>query len=125
MKKTIYPASRHENSDLKIKVKIWLDDENGDCIFGDGRLALIKAVEETGSLHAASAKLGMSYRKAWGLIRKIEQRTGLKILERQTGGIKGGGSSLTENMKEFVREYEKKRREIDRYAEMQSGKMKF
>jgi molybdate transport repressor ModE-like protein len=44
----------------------------------------------------------MSYRHAWGAIRKIEQRAGFKILETRLGG-KDGGAQLTPKGKEFIR----------------------
>jgi molybdate transport repressor ModE-like protein len=44
----------------------------------------------------------MSYRHAWGAIRKIEQRAGFKMLDRKLGG-KDGGAQLTPRGKEFIR----------------------
>jgi molybdate transport repressor ModE-like protein len=43
----------------------------------------------------------MSYRHAWGAIRKIEQRAGFKMLDTKLGG-KNAGAQLTPKGKEFV-----------------------
>ncbi len=37
----------------------------------------------------------MSYNKAWGILRTCEQALGFPLLERQVGGVHGGGAKLT------------------------------
>jgi molybdate transport system regulatory protein len=37
----------------------------------------------------------MSYRAVWGKIKATEERLGKPVLEKQTGGANGGGSTLT------------------------------
>ncbi|NTW36964.1 MAG: LysR family transcriptional regulator [Syntrophobacteraceae bacterium] len=80
---------------LTVKSKIWIEDENGDVVFGSGRLHILSAVEEHGSILAAAKALGMSYRAVWGKIKATEDRLGQPILTRRTGGVHGGGSELT------------------------------
>ena len=69
--------------------KIWLEN-NGAILFGDGRAALFEAIEETGSIRQAAAKLGMSYRAAWGKLKKTEEQIGFELIERHAGGRKSG-----------------------------------
>jgi molybdate transport system regulatory protein len=80
---------------LTIKSKIWIEDNEGKMIFGSGRLRILIAIDEHGSILAAAKALGMSYRAVWGKIRVTEERLGQPILEKQTGGAHGGGSTLT------------------------------
>lgn len=84
-----------ESRKLTVKSKIWVEDENGDVVFGSGRLHILSAVEEHGSILAAAKALGMSYRAVWGKIKATEERLGQPILTKRTGGIHGGGSELT------------------------------
>ncbi len=91
---------------MKLRVKIWLE-EDGQPVFGDGRLKLLREIHKTGSITAATEKLGVSYRHAWGEIRKIEQRLGFKLVDTQTGGRGGGGASLTPRAIDFLQSYEK------------------
>ncbi|HOY62577.1 MAG TPA: LysR family transcriptional regulator [bacterium] len=91
---------------MKLRVKIWLE-EDGQPVFGDGRLKLLKEIQKTGSITAATENLGVSYRHAWGEIRKIEQRLGFKLIDTQTGGRGGGGASLTPRAIDFLQSYEK------------------
>lgn len=80
---------------LAIKSKIWIEDENGDMVFGSGRLRILKAVREHGSILAAAKELHMSYRAVWGKIKATEERLGQSLLTRRAGGAQGGGSELT------------------------------
>lgn len=88
---------------LSAKSRIWLEC-NGEVIFGGGRLALLEAIEETGSILQATRKLGLSYRGAWGKINATEDRLGFKLLDRQTGG-KNSGATLTPEGKRILEAY--------------------
>jgi molybdate transport system regulatory protein len=61
-----------------------------------------------GSLRDAAARLGLSYRRAWGKIREIEANLGVKLVESAIGGPGGGGSSrLTDDAKRLVQSYQR------------------
>jgi molybdate transport system regulatory protein len=78
---------------MRLAHKIWL--ENDGKTFGPGPARLLRGVAQTGSLRKAAAELGMSYNKAWGNLRAMEERLGFSLLIRSTGGATGGGSTLT------------------------------
>jgi molybdate transport system regulatory protein len=80
---------------LCIKSKIWIENENGEIVFGAGRLYILEAVSRFGSINAAAQELHMSYRAVWGKIRATEKRLGHPLLYRKTGGAQGGGSQVT------------------------------
>lgn len=88
---------------LQPKCKIWIE-YNKQVIFGGGRLALFQAIDETGSINKAAAKLGMSYRAAWGKINATEKALGIQLIEKHVGGAKSG-SELTDTAKKLVRAY--------------------
>ena len=48
---------------------------------------------------------GISYSKAWKMVKLAEEQLGLTFLERQTGGSGGGSSSLTEEGRQFIARY--------------------
>jgi len=103
---------------LRVKSKVWVEDEQGGAIFGEGRLEILEIVEHSGSLHKASKELKMSYRAVWGKVKATEQRLGMKLVETRVGGVRGGGSELTPIAKELLarfRELEERQVEmIDR-----------
>ena len=69
--------------------KLWLE-EDGQVAMSDYRLRLLQCVDETGSLAAAAKQMGLSYRRAWGKIRDIEQRLDLQLVVSVSGGANGG-----------------------------------
>ena len=87
---------------MEIKSKFWVEN-GGEVVLGGGKATLLLAVDQLGSIQRAADKFGMSYRHAWGVIRKIEQRAGFKIVETKLGGKDGGGAQLTPKGKAFVK----------------------
>ena len=85
---------------MEIKAKFWIENK-GEVVLGGGKTALLLAVDRLGSIQRAAEEFGMSYRHAWGAIRKIEQRAGFKIVDTRLGG-RDGGAQLTPKGKAFV-----------------------
>ncbi len=92
---------------LCVKSKVWIEDEDGRVVFGTGRLYILQAVSRHGSIHAAAQELQMSYRAVWGKIRATEKRLGQNLLDKKTGGLKGGGSELTPLARGIIERFEK------------------
>jgi molybdate transport system regulatory protein len=93
------------NDIMDIRSKIWLEIK-GEPVFGSGREALLRAIDRTGSINKAAKDIKMSYRKALSYIQTMEQRLGRRLVERRTGGLNGGGATLTDEAREFLRRYE-------------------
>ncbi len=91
--------------DMKIKSKLWIE-VGGEPVFGRGRRFLLEAIDKYGSINQAAKEINISYRKAWGYIKAMEERLGFRLIERQTGGRNGGGAVLTEEAREFLIKYE-------------------
>jgi len=86
---------------MEIKAKFWIESK-GEVVVGGGKTALLLAVDRLGSIQRAAEEFGMSYRHAWGAIKKIERRAGFKILDIRLGG-RDGGAQLTPKGKAFVK----------------------
>ena len=85
----------------RVRSKIWV--ERGDhVLLSEWRVELLEAVEETGSLAAAAATLGVPYRTAWDRIKEAEERLGVRLLRTESGGAEGGGSRLTAEAQDLV-----------------------
>jgi len=89
---------------LEMKYRIWLEQDGK--IFGKGPYRLLKGVRENGSLSEAAKAMGMSYNKAYNLIRLIEGRLGFRLIDSKSGGTKGGGSVLTTEAEKLIASYE-------------------
>ena len=97
---------------LSPQFKLWLSTKNAEGVFGDGKWRLLKAIESTGSLTAASKMLGISYRKAWGDLKKAEKHLGISLVRKQRGGKAGGKTSLTKEGKKWIVAYGKFRNDV-------------
>jgi molybdate transport system regulatory protein len=94
-------------NDPKPAFKLWLETEDG-YVFGPGVYNLLIAIDRTGTLKEASQQLGMSYRYAWGLIKKAEEKLGEPLIDASKGGRLGGGSStITETGARYIKDFER------------------
>ena len=89
---------------LDIRSKIWIE-AGGEPVFGRGRRYLLEAIDSCGSINRAAQEVDISFRKAWGHIKAMEDRLGVKLVERRTGGRNGGGARLTEDARKFLKKY--------------------
>jgi molybdate transport system regulatory protein len=73
---------------------IRLDFDSGESL-GPGKVRLLEAVSETGSIRRAAKLCGMSFRQAWLLLQAVEEMFGTPLTETVRGGVRGGGTRLT------------------------------
>jgi molybdate transport system regulatory protein len=89
---------------MEIRSKLWIEMD-GEPVFGRGRRFLLDAIDRYGSINQAAKEINISYRKAWSYLNAMEERLGLKLVDRHAGGKNGGGASLTEEAREFLWKY--------------------
>jgi molybdate transport system regulatory protein len=102
---------------LRVRFKLWLSSKDVEGVFGDGKWRLLKAIDSKKSLNAASNKLSISYRKAWGDLKKAQEALGVSLVEKQRGGVLGGKSNLTLQGKKWVDAYTRFRSDIEEAVE--------
>jgi len=95
-----------------LRVHVWLESEGG-MLFGLGRAQLLEMVARLGSLNQAAKALGMSYRAAWGRIKRTEQALGEPLLAK-AGGRKG--YELTDLATGLVRDFAALLCEVEDFA---------
>ena len=86
------------------RVSIRIDLPTGVRI-GPGKIALLEAIRETGSISAAGRALDMSYRRAWLLVEEINEALRQPAVVAATGGRRGGGAVVTEIGEQIVAHY--------------------
>lgn len=72
---------------------------------GPGKVRLLEAIAEHGSISAGARALGMSYRRAWTLVEAMNRGFGQPVVESQAGGRDGGGARLSSLGAEVVAQY--------------------
>ena len=90
---------------LEVHGALWLS-AGGESLAGHGRVGLLRAVAEHGSITAAAKAFGMSYKAAWDAIDSMNQRASQPVVERTTGGKGGGATRLTPYGERLIQRYE-------------------
>ncbi|MFN4263769.1 MAG: winged helix-turn-helix domain-containing protein [Thioalkalivibrionaceae bacterium] len=67
----------------------------GWIALGPGKVRLLDAIENTGSISAAARSLGMSYRRAWNLVDAMNRCFRQPLVDTEIGGSAGGGARIT------------------------------
>lgn len=75
--------------------------------FGPGKAALLKALDQTGSIRSAANSLEMSYPRALKLIEQMNTTFARPVVETRQGGPEGGGTRITETGKSILVLYQR------------------
>jgi molybdate transport system regulatory protein len=96
----------------------------GTIVLGPGKADLLEALRDTGSLRQAAAGLGMSYMRAWTLVKTMNTafREPLVVLAR--GGAGHGGAALTPAGAKVLALYRAMERTCSRSMRKDAGKLK-
>ena len=94
-------------------------------LLGEGRVRLLKAIDEYGSLSKASKQLNISYKKAWKLIDAVNKSAKEPVTTSSVGGVGGGGVSLTPYGRKLVDAFETLNRNCWKYLDKQLSQTKF
>ena len=89
-----------------------------DVVFDDGDAALLRAVDDAGSLNAATVAMGRSFAHAQRRIVELEGAFG-DLVRRTRGGAGGGGSELTELARDLLARYDRLAAEGSGLAEVE------
>jgi len=81
-----------------------------EIALGPGKAELLEGVRRTGSLRAAARQQGMSYMRAWKLVRMMNRSFRDPLVEYARGGKSHGGASLTKTGEKVLALY----REMER-----------
>lgn len=73
--------------------------------FGPGKAGVLEAVRDHGSITAAARALGMSYRRVWQLVDRMNTSFRGPLVETLAGGRGGGGARLTALGVEVLQRY--------------------
>ena len=91
-----------------------------DLLIGPEVIGLLAAIVDNGSITAAAKASGISYKKAWYMVERLNRAFGKPLVGTSKGGGGHGGAALTDMGVEVVRLY----REISAGAEERSGELR-
>lgn len=107
----------------KIKSRIWIEADN-NVLLGQGRVQLLKAIEETGSLSKAAKSLNISYKKAWTLLDSVNKSAKKPVTINSIGGKGGGGAKLTPYGKSLINAFDDINKSCWEFLDQQVEKIK-
>ncbi|HZF24689.1 MAG TPA: hypothetical protein VEZ88_00395 [Steroidobacteraceae bacterium] len=86
------------------------------CSIGPGKIELLEEIARTGSIRQAARAMRMSYRRAWLLVKSLNQSFSEASTTASVGGPGGGGVELTPFGADLVRRYRSAAKRIDTLA---------
>lgn len=81
------------------------------------RIELLIAVKRTGSISKAAKEVPMSYKAAWEAIESMNNLSTTPIVQRETGGVGGGGTTLTPYGENLIETFEILKKEQKKFLE--------
>ncbi|MBY8985645.1 MAG: ModE family transcriptional regulator [Candidatus Lokiarchaeota archaeon] len=110
------PKIENLKSKLSFGIKFWLKFD-GKSIIGKGWAKLLESIDtnKDRSLTQAAKECEYSYKYAWNILKRIEQRTGKAVVITGKGGPGGGGwVKLNEWGRYLLQKYNDYSKELDR-----------
>ncbi len=78
--------------DVRLTVRV---DFGPERQLGPGKVRLLEAIRDNGSISRGAQQLGMSYRRAWLLVAAMNRCFRDPVVAAQSGGSRGGGAEVT------------------------------
>lgn len=98
-------------SGVTVRSKVWLE-KDGKLFIGWGRATLLERIDQLGSISAAARSMKLAYRNAWLWVEAMNRLAPSPLVEKSTGGARGGYARLTDEGRKIVREYKEKRSRV-------------
>ena len=90
------PQASPWGDDWSVSIRVRVERQ-GQSILDEKSADLLAAIDRTQSISAAARLLGISYAHAWHLAQDASAAAGAPLVETATGGVRGGGTRLTEH----------------------------
>lgn len=88
-------------------------------LLGEGRIELLRTIEEQGSISTAAKSMGMSYKKAWRLVDTMNKNAKSPLVTQKVGGKGGGGTELSDAGKKAIETYDKLKEKYSEFLKSQ------
>ena len=99
---------------LRPRLRVLRDAE---IALGPGKVDLLESIAATGSIAEAARQLGMSYMRAWKLVRSMNACFRAPLVLAARGGLQRGGAELTRDGHTALRLYRRMESESRAAAE--------
>ena len=100
--KSKHPQRKEVGPQFQVRPRLY---RGRDIAIGPGKADLLEAIRKTGSIAAAAGSMGMSYMRAWMLIRTMNSCFKAPLVQTKRGGAERGTAILTETGKSVLALY--------------------
>jgi len=71
---------------MRVKTKTWIENDEGELIFGKGKTEVLDVIAEVGSISKAAEILGMNYKKCWNHLQILQKNLKEELFTTKQGG---------------------------------------
>jgi len=96
-------GSKYYNVFLNYRLN--LSDVDGNEVLDWEGFKLLAEIDRVNSIVAAANEMKISYRKAWGIVNRVERKLGFPLVIKKRGGAEGGHTYLSEEGHQLIDGY--------------------
>lgn len=105
-----------QQNQYSVKIRMWIEQDEG-AFLGWGRIQLLENIQKTGSITNAAKQMNMSYRKAWELVKKMNEKAQKPLVEKIIGGKNGSGAFLTNEGEKVIEKFHNIEKDIHQFVQ--------
>lgn len=99
-----------------VKTKTWIENAEGELLFGKGKTEVLEVIAEVGSISKAAEILGMNYKKCWTHLQILQKNMKEELVSTKQGGGGDAGTTINERAFELINAYKQLQNDIEDYA---------
>lgn len=99
-----------------VKTKTWIENSEGELLFGKGKTEVLEVIAEAGSIVKAAEILGMNYKKCWTHLQILAKNLDEDLVNTKQGGGDNAGTTLNPRAYELISAYKQLQRDIEDFA---------
>lgn len=99
-----------------VKTKTWIENAEGELLFGKGKTEVLEVIAEAGSISKAAEILGMNYKKCWTHLQILAKNLDEELVNTKQGGGDNAGTTLNPRAYELINAYKQLQRDIEDFA---------
>lgn len=101
---------------MVVKTKTWIENAEGELLFGKGKTEVLDVISQSGSIKKASEILGMNYKKCWNHLKILQTNLKEDLFDTKQGGGEDAGTTLKPRAFELINAYKQLQEDIEEYA---------
>lgn len=102
---------------MEVKLKIWIENSDGELLFGKGKTEVLDTIDKVGSIKKASEVLDMNYKKCWTHLKILEKNFGEELFETRQGGGENAGTTLKPKAHKLIEAYKILEKDVAEFTE--------